>query len=74
MKQNDNNISVANSSIILEQSLPRSSSYDPGMLLITGQSRVKKRILAFLTVFLMTGVTSESFRIALTQFMIITIL
>lgn len=57
-----NNVSVyciANIIKLLEQSLPHSSSCDPGMLLITGQSRAKRRILAFLTVFLMTGVISE---------------
>ena len=30
-----------------------------GMLIITGQSKAKRRVLAFLTVFVMTGILSE---------------
>ena len=44
--------------LLSEQRLPRSPSYDPGTLLISGQSRGKKRILAFVAVFLLTGVLS----------------
>ena len=38
---------------------PTDHEDSPAMMLVTGESRAKKRILGFLTVFLMTGVISE---------------
>ena len=50
--------------LLLEERLPHSLSdqNEPkgaGLQLVTGQSKAKKRIICFLTVFVMTGVISE---------------